>query len=198
MSEPPSVQAATLPADLQETAFSRFIFADPRLAPVWLVLRVLVGVQWLMSGWEKLSGGAWGGASSGKAITAFLNGALAKTGGDMPDVSGWYASFVRSVALPGAELFSYLVTFGELAIGIALILGLFTGLVAFFGAFLNMNFLLAGSLSTNPLLLASAVMLVLAWRVAGWWGLDRVVLPRILAVGSVAPFRASRRRRSAV
>ena len=61
--------------------------------------------------------------------------------------------------------------------GIALILGIFTGLAAFFGSIMNMNYLLAGAVSTNPILFAIATLLVLAWKTAGWWGLDRWVLP---------------------
>ena len=64
-----------------------------------------------------------------------------------------------------------------LLVGIALILGLLTGIAAFFGAFMNANFLFAGTLSTNPLLLILAILIVLAWRVAGYWGLDRWALP---------------------
>ena len=42
---------------------------------------------------------------------------------------------------------------------------------------MNMNYLLAGSVSTNPVLLVIAVLLMLAWKTAGWWGLDRWTLP---------------------
>jgi hypothetical protein len=48
------------------------------------------------------------------------------------------------------------------------ILGIFTGLAAFFGAFMNMNYLLPGTVSTNPILLVFAVLLMLAWKTAGW------------------------------
>ena len=61
----------------------------------------------------------------------------------------------------------------------ALIVGLFTGLAAFVGGFLNWNFMLAGTASTNPLLFAIAVALILAWKVAGYYGLDRYVLPAL-------------------
>ena len=53
---------------------------------------------------------------AGQAVTKFLQGALKKTGGEMPDVPGWYARFIGGVALPHASVFSYLVTFGELAV----------------------------------------------------------------------------------
>ena len=58
-------------------------------------------------------------------------------------------------------------------------LGLFTGIAAFFGGFLNWNFMMAGAASTNPLLFAVAVALILAWKVAGYYGLDRYVLPAL-------------------
>ena len=52
-------------------------------------------------------------------------------------------------------------------------MGAFVGVAAFFGALMNMNFLLAGSASTNPLLFLLAVGLILAWKVAGYFGVDR-------------------------
>jgi thiosulfate dehydrogenase [quinone] large subunit len=42
---------------------------------------------------------------------------------------------------------------------------------------MNANYLLAGTGSSNPLLFILGTWLVLAWRVAGWWGLDRWLLP---------------------
>jgi uncharacterized membrane protein YphA (DoxX/SURF4 family) len=45
--------------------------------------------------------------------------------------------------------------------------------------FMKMSYLLAGTVSVNPVLLMGAVLLVLAWRNAGWYGLDRWVLPAL-------------------
>jgi thiosulfate dehydrogenase [quinone] large subunit len=75
--------------------------------------------------------------------------------------------------------FGKLVMFGEMLIGIALILGAFVGIAAFLGGFMNWNFIMAGTASTNGLLFALAVLLVLAWKVAGWYGFDRYLLPMI-------------------
>ena len=41
---------------------------------------------------------------------------------------------------------------------------------------MNMNYLLAGSVSINPVLLFLSLFIILAWKTAGWWGLDRWVL----------------------
>ena len=130
-----------------------------------------------MAGWEKVQSPLWIGAQAGTAIRRFLLGALKKTAGPHPDVTGWYGSFLENVVLNNTVIFSFLVTYGELLIGITLILGVFTGIAAFFGSFMNMNFLLAGSVSVNPILLFLGLLLIWAWRVAGWYGLDRYALP---------------------
>jgi thiosulfate dehydrogenase [quinone] large subunit len=44
---------------------------------------------------------------------------------------------------------------------------------------MNMSFLLAGSASTNPVLFTLAVGVMLAWKVAGYYGLDRYLLPML-------------------
>jgi thiosulfate dehydrogenase [quinone] large subunit len=92
-------------------------------------------------------------------------------------VQGWYGWLVQNVGIPGAGFFSYLVTFGEIAVGLGLIFGVLTGIAAFFGLFMNLNFLLAGAVSINPIIGGLALFLVLAWRVAGYYGGDRYLLP---------------------
>ncbi len=162
---------------IPEPPISRFIFGDTKLAPLWFLIRVYVGWVWLEAGWMKVNSSAWVGSESGKALTGFIMGALKKTAGEHPDVFGWYAQFLKDVVLPNAPLFSHLVAYGELLIGLGLIVGLFTGIAAFFGAFMNMNFLFAGTVSVNPLLFLLELFLILAWRTAGYLGLDRFVLP---------------------
>ncbi|MDZ4770758.1 MAG: hypothetical protein SGJ24_16660 [Chloroflexota bacterium] len=66
--------------------------------------------------------------------------------------------------------FGPLIAIGELLIGIALIVGAFVGVAAFFGAFMNWNFIMAGTASTNGLLGVAALLLILAWKIAGWYG----------------------------
>jgi thiosulfate dehydrogenase [quinone] large subunit len=164
---------------LEEPPIAKSLFWDVRWAWIWLILRLYAGWEWLSAGWGKVNNPAWIGAKGGTALTGFVNGALAKTTGAHPDVQAWYAWFLQNVVLPHTALWSYLVSFGEILVGLALILGIFTGIAAFFGSFMNMNYLLAGSVSANPILLMIALVLVLAWKTAGWWGLDRWVLPAL-------------------
>jgi thiosulfate dehydrogenase [quinone] large subunit len=108
-----------------------------------------------------------------------LNRALTLTTGDHPSVQPWYAWMIENIFLPNAALMSHLVAFGEVLVGIALILGFLTGISAFLGGLMNASFLLAGTVSTNPVMFILATWLVLAWRVAGYYGLDYWLLPRI-------------------
>lgn len=87
--------------------------------------------------------------------------------------------FLENVVIPNAALFSYLVVLGEISIGLALILGLFTGIAAFFGGFMNASFIFAGTAGANPLMSIIAILVILAWRTAGYWGLDRWALPML-------------------
>ncbi|MCL5998548.1 MAG: DoxX family membrane protein [Chloroflexi bacterium] len=164
---------------LQDPPVARALFGNVKWAWIWLILRLYLGWEWLQAGLEKVQSPAWVGPQAGTALSGFIKGALNKTSGEHPDVQGWYAAFLQNLVLPNAAIWSYLVAFGELLVGIALILGIFTGIAAFFGAFMNANYLFAGTVSTNPLLLIVAMLLVLAWKTAGWWGLDRWVLPAL-------------------
>ncbi len=164
---------------LEDPPLARALFSDVRWSWIWLVVRFYAGWQWLSEGFEKVTSPAWTGAQAGTALAAWLAKALTKTSGAHPDVQGWYAVFLKDVVVPNAAFWSILVSYGELLVGLGLILGLFTGIAAFFGTLMNASYLLAGTVSINPILFALASLLVLAWKTAGWWGLDRFVLPRL-------------------
>ncbi len=165
--------------EFPEPAFSRALFGGTRAAWLWLIIRLYVGYEWLIAGWAKVNNPAWAGSEAGGAIKGFLMGALKKASGEHPDVQGWYAGLIQNFVLPHAATFSHLVAFGELLVGVALILGIFTGIAAFFGTFMNLNYLLAGTVSINPILFILQLFLILAWRVAGWFGFDRWILPAL-------------------
>src|ERR671911_412245 len=179
---------------IPEPSITRFLFADTRTAPVWLILRLWLGYEWLQAAWGKWIEGGWVGQGAGGAVKGFAQGAIAQTAGEHAQVTGWYASFLENVVLPNAALFSYLVILGETLIGVALVLGAFAGIAAFFGVFMNASFLFAGTAGANPLMALVGVLLVLAWRVAGRWGLDRWILPAIGVPGEAGTLFGGRRR----
>ncbi|MAT44371.1 MAG: DoxX family protein [Anaerolineaceae bacterium] len=154
------------------------LFSSPRWAWIWLIARLYLGYTWLSSGIGKLSNPGW--TQTGEALQGFWQRAVA-----IPEAPArpmiafdWYRSFLQTMLDSGSYTwFAKLVVAGELLIGAALILGIFTGLAAFFGGFMNWNFMMAGTASTNPVLFTLAILLILAWKTAGWFGLDRWVLP---------------------
>lgn len=165
--------------EIREAKLFEYFFSSTQFAWVWLVIRLYVGYEWFSAGWVKLFNPLWIGEKAGTAVTGFLQGALQKMGGTHPDIQPWYGMFVENLALPNAKFFSYLVTYGELLVGVALILGIFTGVAALFGAFMNLNYLLAGTISINPELLFIEFLLITAWKNAGWYGMDRWLLPKL-------------------
>jgi thiosulfate dehydrogenase (quinone) large subunit len=161
---------------VQEPQLVKTLLSDPRVSWVWLVLRVWLGWQWLNSGWGKLSNPAW--VQSGEALKGFWDRAVLIPDTGRPAIAfDWYRTFLQGMLDAQAYTwFAKLVVYGEVLIGIALIIGAFTGVAAFFGAFMNWNFMMAGSASTNPMLFVVAIGLVLAWKVAGYLGADYFLL----------------------
>ncbi|WP_163971900.1 DoxX family protein [Oceanobacillus halotolerans] len=160
---------------VEENPLSRMLFVSTRLAWLWLILRIYLGYSWITSGLGKIGEDAWTGENAGAAIQGFVGGAITKA--ETGDVSGWYAWFLENVVLPNAAPFAYMVAFGEVLVGLGLIVGLLTGVAAFFGALMNISFLLAGTVSSNPIMFIIAILIIMAWKVAGWYGLDRWALP---------------------
>lgn len=161
----------------EDPPITRALLGDTRLAWVWLPFRIYLGYSWLTSGWAKFQNPKW--LETGEALRDYwANGVRLDP---RPVIAtDWYRAFIQAMLDAEAYTwFSKIVVFGELLIGIGLILGAFTGLAAFFGGFLNWNFVMAGTASTNALLFAIATWLVLAWKTAGWIGLDRWLLPAL-------------------
>lgn len=160
--------------------FIQSLFNNTRWSWLWLVLRVYLGYSWLSHGLEKLSNPAW--TQTGVALRGFWQNAVAvPEPPDRPLIAfEWYRVFLKSMLDAQAYTwFAKLIVAGEILVGVALILGAFVGIAAFFGAFLNWNFMMAGTASTNPLMFVLTILLILAWKNAGWIGLDRWLLPAV-------------------
>lgn len=174
-----AARTVSKPIEITDPPIAVKLFSSTRWSWVWLIVRLVLGYDWLSHGIEKLTNAAW---MSGDALKGFWTAAVV-----VPDAParpaiafGWYRSFIEFLLSSGSYTwFAKLVAVGEFLVGVALILGLFTGIAAFFGGFMNWNFMMAGSASTNPLLFVVAMFLVLAWKTAGWWGLDRWLLPTL-------------------
>ncbi len=139
--------------------------------------RVWLGYKWIDAAILKVTDPGW--VQTGVALKAFWERAVAIPAKGRPPISfDWYRDFIQY--LLNAESYTWfakLVAYGELLIGVALVLGAFVGIAAFFGAFMNWNFMMAGTASTNPVLFLLAILLILAWKIAGYVGLDYYLLP---------------------
>ena len=165
--------------EIEGPAFARFLFGNSRAGMLWLPIRLFLGFAWLDAGIHKITDPAW--TTGGEALRGYWERAAAIPEQGRPPITyEWYRDFINTLLAGGHETwFSWVIMFGEIAVGIGLIFGILTGIAAFFGALMNMSFLLAGSASTNPVLFTLAVGLMLAWKVAGYYGVDRWLLPSL-------------------
>jgi thiosulfate dehydrogenase [quinone] large subunit len=171
--------------EVEGPAFTRYLFGNTRAGLLWLPIRLFIGFSFLSASLHKLFpagkpiGAGW--LDGGSSLAGYWTHAVAIPDGGSPAIAfDWYRDFLNVLITNHAEhWFAYLIVFGELAVGLGLIFGVLTGIAAFFGATMNMSFLLAGSASTNPILFTLAIGLILAWRVAGYYGFDRYLLPML-------------------
>ncbi|HET9223390.1 MAG TPA: DoxX family protein [Roseiflexaceae bacterium] len=152
------------------------LFSTTKFAWLWLIVRLFLGYEWIQAGLHKIEDPKW--VDTGEALKGYwLNAVRIPETGRPPITYAWYRSFLQFMLDNEAYTwFAPLVAYGEFLVGVALIVGAFVGIAAFFGAFMNWNFIMAGSASTNGMLFAIAVALMLAWKVAGWYGADRYLL----------------------
>lgn len=171
---PSLVRSIPTSEQFPEPAIARFFLGTAGAAGMWFVVRMYVGAEWLLAGWEKVQSG-FGAAS----IKGFAAGALAKTSGPNPAVQGWYANFLKDFVIPHAGTWAFAISWGETAVGLGVLVGALTGIAAGFGVLMNLNYLLAGTVSVNPILGVLGLFLIMSWRVAGWIGLDQWLLPAL-------------------
>lgn len=177
----------------EDPGFIKFLFGSPLMGFAWFFVRIYLGWQWIVAGYHKSFGDSAIGwtkdgvnaqgvsVNAGDNILGFWQRATAiPERGSPPIAYDWYRDFLQSmIDNRWNGWMTYVIAYGELIIGVALIIGAFTGIAALFGATMNFNFLLAGTASTNPVLFLTAILMVLAWKNAGYVGLDRWLLPAL-------------------
>ncbi len=156
-----------------------WLYRSHSASVIWLVVRLWLGYQWFTAGYQKIWGSEkaafWFGGGAGVkgfAAAGVAGSATGKSGASY----GWWAGFLHNVVIPNASWIGKFISLSEILIGIALILGLFTGAAALTGLSLNIIYMFTGSAGVNPAYAILSVLLVLAWRNAGWFGLDRFIL----------------------
>jgi thiosulfate dehydrogenase (quinone) large subunit len=176
-----AVPAGRQPAERRNLRAADWFYRSRAASVLWLVARLWLGYGWVNAGYQKLWGSEkaafWNGGGAGVKgfATAGVTGSTAGKGSGAS--YGWWAGFLHNFVIPNASWIAKVVTVSELVIGVLLILGLFTGAAAFAGLTLNLVYLFTGSAGVNPAYAIVAVLLILAWRNAGYLGLDRFVFP---------------------
>ncbi len=164
---------------IDEPGWVKWLLSTPQASWIWFPLRVWVGWQWIQAAQYKIFNPAW--VETGYAVKGFWEQAIVIPEGGRPPITfDWYRGFIQSML--DVEAYTWLaplVAYGELLVGITLVLGIFTGISAFFGALMNWNFMMAGPASSNPMLFMIAIGLMMAWKVAGYIGIDYFLLPWI-------------------
>ncbi len=145
---------------------------------IWSIRAFRVRVA--QAGWEKITGTpSWLHSATGLKGFGRVRAQGRRHGSALGRELGWYAAFLRWVGGDGAGIMSKVIALGEVTVGVALILGLFTGIAAFFAGTLTMSFGLAGVAGVNPAFFLFEVLFILGWKVVGRIGLDRFVLPLV-------------------
>ena len=101
------------------TAEWKRLRAKPHAPMVGLLLvQIIIGYEWFISGLVKIVRGD------------FPSGLADEMLKKLPTAVGWYDAFVRSIAIPNAQVFGYAIEFAELLAGVALVVGPLVWLVA--------------------------------------------------------------------
>jgi thiosulfate dehydrogenase (quinone) large subunit len=174
---PLRLENSLTPGQVNDPDGWRLLMGNVYFALIWLPVRLFVGREWFSNGADKITDPAW--MNGGEALRTFWAKAVVIPDTGRPPITfEWYRNFLQYMLDNGwYTWFAKIIAWGEFLVAVGLILGALTGLVAFFGIFMNFSYLLAGSASTNPILFTAGMFLVLAWAVAGYWGLDRWLLP---------------------
>jgi thiosulfate dehydrogenase (quinone) large subunit len=150
------------------------LFNSTKTSWLWLIIRIFVGIQWISASINKINSPAW--MISGEALKNYwLNAVAIPNAPETPAIYyDWYRIFIQSLLDHHSYVwFGKMIAITELLVGIALILGFVVGISAFFGGVMNLSYMLAGSLSSGPVLLVLEMLLLVAWKTAGYYGLDR-------------------------
>jgi uncharacterized membrane protein YphA (DoxX/SURF4 family) len=134
-------------------------------------LRIYLGILFLLASGPKLRGD----------FTAALPGFLHQVA--LTKGHGFYRNFIQQVVLPNVDLFARFVSWGELLVGVTLVLGLATRLSATVALVLLVNYMLAKGAwfwypSSNDAALAAIAVALIIGAAGRTLGLDGILARR--------------------
>ncbi|GCE20285.1 TQO small subunit DoxD [Dictyobacter kobayashii] len=141
-------------------------------SPGWILLplRLFLGITFIYAGIQKLADPQFFDPQKagyiGKQLAGYATASPLK-------------EFLLHVAVPHAQLFGFLVAFGEIAIGAGALVGLLVRPAAFFGALLSLIFFLSATWRVYPYFFGSDIVFVFAWLTLFLNGPSHTGLPTI-------------------
>ncbi|MEM5802056.1 MAG: TQO small subunit DoxD [Candidatus Aenigmatarchaeota archaeon] len=110
----------------------------------WLsVIRIVFGILWISAGLEKVLSPEYVPGFA-KTIEKFMN----------KNPNEWYIPFLQNFVIPNSTWLAYLISYGQLITGLALVSGLLINFFLAYAVFMNINFYFgAGWLSISTAML---------------------------------------------
>jgi len=178
---PAEVSTATAVGEIDDPTLWKKLMSSTYFSLLWLPMRFFVGLAWLSAGEHKIRDSKW--MDTGESLQGYWTGATTIPEGAARSRSGyydWYHDLLKYMLdNEWYTWFAKIIAVGEFLIGLGLVVGALVGIAAFFGTLLNFSFIMAGTSSSNPVLFGLGVFLVLGWKVAGYFGVDRYLLPML-------------------
>jgi uncharacterized membrane protein YphA (DoxX/SURF4 family) len=146
-------------------------FHSPAASPAWLLLRLYLASVWLQFGIGKVRGG-W---LAGEGLHGLLSAVAA---GQTPAPFSFYARVAGVLVETGMDrVLSVAIPLVEVAVGLAFAIGVLLVPAAIGATLLNVNLVLSGvaSLHFDGRIIALQILLLAAWRVAGYLGLGTLL-----------------------
>ena len=133
------------------------------------LLRIILGVEWFIAGFEKVMDPVFS-SNLPKTLSFFIS----------KNSHSWYIAFVNSQVMPNTDIFAWLVSWGELAVGLVLIFGFLTNLGLVLGIFMNLNFYFAAgwtspSVSSLNLIMAAFQAALILSPSSKFFSLDKLI-----------------------
>jgi len=163
------VAAIGEPSKRSNPAVLQFLASSKVMAVGWLAMRVWLGIMWMQAGWAKLFGAenAYFLHNNGAGVAGFAAHGV-------PAYS-WWGSFLHSFVVPNAGWLGVFIAFAEFAVGLGLVLGLFTRVAALGSLALLFTYVMSGTASVCAFYALFAIVILATWKTSSWIGADGLI-----------------------
>jgi len=157
------------PSERKSSQAVEWLRTSKAMAIVWTAARVWLGIMWMEAGVAKIFGAENPAFlhNNGAGVAGFASHGVA--------AYSWWGSFLHSFVVPNAGAIGVLVAFGEFAIGVGLVLGLFTRVAAIASLLLLFTYVMSGTASVCAFYALFSIVILATWRTSSWIGADGLI-----------------------